>query len=853
MADGRCSRVQPDSGMHGAISRRWSLPISISTALRTPRTKRVARLLKMGLGCALFAAGAAFAAPGGELDASFGENGRVAITLSGPSFGSAGVQQADRKLLVAGTTEMPGAGFDFAVLRLNVDGTLDTTFGTGGIATVDFRAIGDFANVVLLQPDGKIVAAGSAETSEADSNIALARFNANGTLDTTFGTDGRATLDLGGGHELAAGAVLVQGGQIVVAGTSDTNGNYDVVFARFNANGTLDTTFGTNGSVLVDTNGEHNEAFWLTQQADGKLIACGLAASDPNSVFMQAVRVNANGTVDTTFGVAGVADIVTGAQYGYALTCIAMPDGTTVLAGSSDTDLALARLSSIGVLDTTFGTGGQSTADLGGSDQVRAMLLLSDGKLGVTGSVSVSEPRDIYIARFNADGSLDTTFGNRGATIADFGSASRSAQSVGGALVEQADGKLVAIGHAAGSDFDAFAIVRVDPAGAGSAGVVGLVETTTGVGEEAAIAVLTARRTGGSVGAVSVDYATAAGTALPGSDFEDASGTLTWNDGDVDQKTITINLIDDSNQEGNESFFLSLTSPTGGAVLAASEAITFIYDDLDGPGGLSIDPLGNWLAYTEGKSNISVRVYRNGGSEGEVSVSYTTKGTAMRGVDFVISGTLTWADGEAGPKSLHVDLLEDAVVENSESLYIELTAPTGGATISSSLSLRRQTIIITDNDEGFFLPVTAVSVNENGGSLQIAVARSGASNGAASVDLATADGTAVAGSDYVAASGTLTWAAGDASDKTIEIAITDDQIDENNESFTVSLSNPTGGLALAANSTASVTIADDDAPPPPPPSRSGGGGGGSTGFLSLLFLSLAELFRVLQRKDRNLL
>ena len=268
----------------------------------------------------MFSAVPAFAEPGGELDTVFGVNGRVAITLSGDSLGIAGLQQPDGKLLVVGSTEMPGPHSDFAVLRLNVDGTLDATFGADGVATVDFNGIGDDANVVLLQPDGKIVAAGSAETSEANFDIALARFNGNGTLDTTFGTDGRATLDLGGGHEFAAGAVLVQGGRIVVAGTSDANVDYDVVFARFNADGILDTTFGTNGSVRVDTNGQHNQANWLTQQADGKLIACGLVAPEPDSDFngdMQAVRVSANGVVDNVWR-CGVANIFTGTEVGGA-------------------------------------------------------------------------------------------------------------------------------------------------------------------------------------------------------------------------------------------------------------------------------------------------------------------------------------------------------------------------------------------------------------------------------------------------------------------------------------------------------------------------------------------------------
>jgi hypothetical protein len=278
-------------------------------------------------------------------------------------------------------------------------------------------------------------------------------------------------------------------------------------------------------------------------------------------------------------------------------------------------------------------------------------------------------------------------------------------------------------------------------------------------------------------------------------------------------------------------------------VLAASETITFISDNADSPGVFTFGAFSDaTIVRTEGTSNIRVVVYRLGGSKGAVSVGYKffTTPSATLGVDFVISQTLAWADGDGASKSFDVDYLEDTAVEGRESLWIELAMPTGGATITRSGD-QRQLMIITDNDEGFFIPDTDASVNENGGSLQIAVARSGASNGEASVDYSTANGTAVAGSDYSAASGTLTWAAGDSESKAIEIAITDDQVDENSESFTVSLSNPTGGLALAANSIASVTIADDD-------TAGGGGGGGGGGTTSLELLALLGLLSALGRR-----
>jgi uncharacterized repeat protein (TIGR03803 family) len=288
------------------------------------------------------------------------------------------------------------------------------------------------------------------------------------------------------------------------------------------------------------------------------------------------------------------------------------------------------------------------------------------------------------------------------------------------------------------------------------------------------------------------------------------------------------------------------TSPIGGAMLVPSAATTHI-QNADGPGLLTFGPFSDApIRRTEGTSNIRVPVYRTSGSAGAVSVGrkivYT--GYAPRpGADFVVSGTLAWANGDTAAKFINVDYLEDAFIEPAESFTIELTAPTGGATIPSNLD-RRQVMVILDNDEGLGLSDTAISVNEYERPVQIVIVKRDALNLAASVDFATTNGTAVAGSDYTATSGTLTWAAGESGPKTIEITITDDQVDEKNESFTVSLSNSTGGFALGPNSIATVTILDND--------TTGGGGGGATGFEMLALLGLLKIFAPRVRQIRRL-
>ena len=148
--------------------------------------------------------------------------------------------------------------------------------------------------------------------------------------------------------------------------------------------------------------------------------------------------------------------------------------------------------------------------------------------------------------------------------------------SAGFALIQQADGKLVAVGP---TQVGTLSAARFVDDGTTFPGIIGLITTNQTVAEATATVVFTVRRTGGSDGSVSVHYATAAGQALTGSDFQDASGTLSWDDGDTSDRFITINLIDDAEVEGDENFSLTLSEPTGGATLAASQAVTNIAND----------------------------------------------------------------------------------------------------------------------------------------------------------------------------------------------------------------------------------------------------------------------------------
>lgn len=541
------------------------------------------------LAAAIFA-GPVHAAPGGELDATFGENGRLTIKdarLDGyaihQSARSAVLQQPDGKLLVVGQATSPAGDLDFAVLRINPDGSPDDSFGTNGRVMIDFAGFDDFATELALQPDGKIMAAG-ASTSAAGSDFAFARLNPDGSIDVTLDGDGLVTLDLGGDYEQVRGILLLEDGKFVVTGRTYADGNLDMAFARFDADGALDTTFGTGpiaGTTLIDAsdaNGEgfrNDEPFWITRQVDGKYVACGVADTDYWDYVgnMVAVRVNPDGSIDAGFGINGVSRIET---EGWANACISMPDGTIALVGFQSRVPVVARLTSDGSKDTTFGNSGFSSIDIGGAGWVQAMVPLDDGSLGVTGGVVTirGTPTDMYFARLDANsGLLDESFGANGVTIIDFGLDDQAAWSEGLALIQQTDGKLVAAGITTGGSI---ALARLDPAGIGNAGFAGFVETSGSVSEGTAELQLSVRRTGGSTGELSVDYDTVAGTATAPSDFTPSFGTLHWTGGDMDPQFIRVPITDDNIDEGNENFTIVLSNSSGG--LAASEFLVTITD-----------------------------------------------------------------------------------------------------------------------------------------------------------------------------------------------------------------------------------------------------------------------------------
>jgi uncharacterized delta-60 repeat protein len=263
------------------------------------------------------------------------------------------VIQADGKIVAAGTNYLDfSTNSDFGVARYNSDGSLDSSFGNGGIASTDFNQGLDAAFAVVLQTDGKIVAVGSAVSGASFYDFALVRYLANGTLDSSFGSAGKVETDLGANNlDQARGAVFQPDGKIVAAGTTVARNGLDQFFAltRYNSDGTLDTGFGRHGLATVDFGSFDQGARSLLLQADGKLVAVGYADTESSDSDFLVARLKSNGRPDSGFGTGGTVRTSFGDLNGGATSSVLQPDGKIVAAGFNATptnrgvDVALAR------------------------------------------------------------------------------------------------------------------------------------------------------------------------------------------------------------------------------------------------------------------------------------------------------------------------------------------------------------------------------------------------------------------------------------------------------------------------------------------------------------------------------
>jgi uncharacterized delta-60 repeat protein len=325
--------------------------------------------------------------------------------------------------------------------------SVDTTFGYSGNA-----GVGGIPTAVAVQADCKIVTAGLDYTGNTTSNYydaMVSRYNTNGTADTSFGTNGTVITDISGQSDRIQAVLIQSDGKIVIGGPSGDGPNFYWELARYNSNGTLDTTFGSGGKVVFNQIGTYSEIWHLAQQSDGKILAMGDTNSGGSFDFAVA-RLNTDGSLDSTFGTGGIATApLSGRGYGGVL----QSNGDIVIAGvinegNYNSEVALARFTPTGALDSSFGSGGVVETDLPGwYDIASGVAVQPDGKLVVsayTSPVGTYPPTYSYaVLRYNTNGTLDTTFGTNGYTISTIGQYGQTAD-----IAVQPDGMILVAGWA---------------------------------------------------------------------------------------------------------------------------------------------------------------------------------------------------------------------------------------------------------------------------------------------------------------------------------------------------------------------------------------------------------------------
>jgi uncharacterized delta-60 repeat protein len=418
--------------------------------------------------------GSALAADG-AIDTTFGAAGIARVGINDADDGPTRcrpVPQPDGKILVCGTRLENGAtGSDFYVVRFGADGALDTSFGTGGLVTVDFDggAGGDHAEGIALQADGRIVVAGTTHGAGLQSDdFAVARLNGDGSLDESFASGGKATIafDLadGVGNDDVHAVAIGPDGTIVVAGSAETDGGSVVAIARLLTSGIGDLAFNSTGQVTfaygaTEGQGDADDAQGIAIDGQGRIVIAGSScagAPPTNTSQFGVARLLANGALDATFNGTGYTTVAfdpgTGLSNATAMNVTLLSDGGVLVSGYANAspydavtnmDVAAARISGDGTLDTTFATGGRLLIpfDLedNGFDAATDAVEQPDGRIVLVGTALGTSTQYAIAARVTNDGMLDPAFGTMGSETYDLGLATPGTQAFTGVSLQGTD------------------------------------------------------------------------------------------------------------------------------------------------------------------------------------------------------------------------------------------------------------------------------------------------------------------------------------------------------------------------------------------------------------------------------
>ena len=532
-----------------------------------------------------------------DLDPSFGGEGIVRTPVPGPTPeqinnpANAVALQPDGRIVAAGGA-LAGPDVGFMLARYEPDGSLDETFGGDGVVLTGFGWPGvDVALDVVVQGDGKIVAAGSADGS---TGFALARYNADGTLDTAFNGGGTVTTAVGTGANGASAVALVPDGRIVAGGSARTASG-DFAAVRYQADGTLDTSFGGTGVVTVDIAGADDIVLDAVAQPDQsgamRTVLGGFTWNGSDYDFAM-MRLDEAGARDVTFGGGdGVVTTDVGTSTSDVISALASQgDGRIVAAGRStasaqDSSFALARYNLDGSLDSTFGGDGTVTTNFDKfGDVATGVAIRPDERIVAVGTTTDQfDLTDFAMASYLPNGEPDTAFAPGGTITTRVGSFSDGAADV--AL--QPDGRIVVAGA---STLDPprsdFVLVRY----IGDQSELSVADVSVTESDESSVdATFTVSLSPAAAVPVTVAYATADGSAAAPADYTATAGTLTFAPGET-AKEVRVAVTPDDAVERSERFHLDLSNPVNAHLSEVTRGSATILDDDAPPPAEAVSP-----------------------------------------------------------------------------------------------------------------------------------------------------------------------------------------------------------------------------------------------------------------------
>ncbi len=768
----------------------------------------------------------------------------------------------------------------YGVARLNTNGSLDAAFIPGSGANGAVRAM-------AVQYDGKVIIGGDFTLFDGTNRNHIARLNVNGSLDTTFnpglGADGPVYAVALSGPAPIAVASAAGGGS---AGGTDTNlvnlgfnsgtllldaaflartnslkiyqGTTLLLSNDFAGNRSFSIAFGpafgtgvaTNLTIVVNEDQNNNSNNWsyagtIIPSGSQQVLIGGSFATVNGTPRGSVARLNSNGSLDPAFNTGSG---VNGVVYALAVNGNALDTNfNKVTMGGDFTSVNLrprggiARLNTDGRVDASFDPGA------GFNDLVYSVALQPDGKPLVGGLFTAFDgTRRIGVARLLATGALDTSFmdtaynhfagvPNQESFAAPNFISAVAYQREGGSDYVFIGGSFTRVGGGYTRDEVRFRSNIARLVGGTTPGPGNMEFTVDGYGadESGSFANVSVRRVNGTLGSVAADLVTRDLTAVAPADYSNVVSKVSWSYHDATTYVHKLPINDDPAIEGNEAFSVTLTNPVStfflpdnysfyylsgvpipvGAALGRSIATVTVLDDDFTPGVLGFTA----PAYTVNENGVTatITVTRTNGSTGVVTVNYATSdlpsgpGSATANTDYTPrGGTLSFSSGETN-KTFTIPITDDTGVEDDEALSLQLTVPTGGAT----LGLASATLSIVDND---FLPgrlkfaTTNYVASESASFATVLVSRSGGNLGAISVQAVASDGTATNGLDYTAVTNTLNWADGDTANKSFTVPIINDGKVDPGETINLHLVNPSVVGALVGGTNATVTILDDD-------------------------------------------